>query len=68
METKPKTMLNENEIRELVAGSGSLVNEGRPIKQIIEDGDIPRLNGCTILEGKVSSVAMALLVSERVLG
>ena len=54
METKPKTMLNENEIRELVAGSGSLVNEGRPIKQIIEDGDIPRLNGCTILEGKVS--------------
>ena len=47
-------MLSENEIRELVAGSGSRVNEGRPIKQIIEDGDIPRLNGCTILEGKVS--------------
>ena len=46
-------MLSENEIRELVAGSGSRVNEGRPIKQIIEDGDIPRLNGCTILEGKV---------------
>lgn len=47
-------MLNENEIRELVAENGSRVNEGRPIKQIIEDGDIPRLDGCTVLEGKVS--------------
>lgn len=47
-------MLNEKEIRELVAENGSRVNEGRPIKQIIEDGDIPRLEGCTILEGKVS--------------
>ena len=47
-------MLIENEIRELVADSGPRVNEGRPIKQIIEEGDIPRLNGCTILEGKVS--------------
>jgi phosphoribosylaminoimidazole-succinocarboxamide synthase len=47
-------MLNENEIRELVAENGSRVNEGRPINQIIEDGDIQRLDGCTILEGKVS--------------
>lgn len=47
-------MLSENEIRELVAESGSRVNEGRPIKQIIADGDLPRLAGCTILEGKVS--------------
>ncbi|NKB69463.1 MAG: phosphoribosylaminoimidazolesuccinocarboxamide synthase [Candidatus Latescibacteria bacterium] len=47
-------MLNENEIRELVAENGSRVNEGRPVKQIIEDGDIPPLDGCTILEGKVS--------------
>lgn len=47
-------MLSENEIRELVAENGSRVNEGRPIKQIIADGDIPRLDGCTILEGKVS--------------
>jgi phosphoribosylaminoimidazole-succinocarboxamide synthase len=57
-------MLNENEIRELVADSGSLVNEGRPIKQIIADGDIPRMDGCTILEGKVSdSVFSENLVS-----
>jgi len=47
-------MLNETEIRDLVAENGPLVNEGRPIRQIVEDGDLPRLNGCTILEGKVS--------------
>ena len=47
-------MLSENEIRELVAENGARVNEGRPIKQIIEDGDIPRLAGCTVIEGKVS--------------
>ena len=47
-------MLNETQIRELVAESGARVNEGRPIKQIIADGDLPRLDGCTILEGKVS--------------
>lgn len=47
-------MLSEQEIRELVAESGATVNEGRPIKQLIEDGEIPRLNGSTVLEGKVS--------------
>tara|TARA_Y100000588_G_C14224164_1_gene912372 strand:+ start:282 stop:1328 length:1047 start_codon:yes stop_codon:yes gene_type:complete len=47
-------MLNETQIRELVAENGAHVNEGRPIKQIIADGDLPRLDGCTILEGKVS--------------
>ncbi|MEM7143507.1 MAG: phosphoribosylaminoimidazolesuccinocarboxamide synthase [Verrucomicrobiota bacterium] len=47
-------MLNEEEIRELVAAHGAAVNEGRPVKQLIEDGDLPRLSGCTVLEGKVS--------------
>ena len=47
-------MLSENQIRDLVAESGARVNEGRPVKQIIADGDIPRLNGGTGLEGKVS--------------
>lgn len=47
-------MLNEREIRELVAGHGEVVNVGRPIEQIIRDGDIPRLKGCTVLTGKVS--------------
>jgi len=47
-------MLNESEVRELVAEHGVAVNEGRPILQLIEDGDIPRLAGSTILEGKVS--------------
>ena len=47
-------MLNEQEIRELVAAHGAAVNEGRPIRQLIEDGDLPRLSGCTVLEGKVS--------------
>ncbi len=48
------SMLNEGEIRELVATHGAAVNEGRPIKQLIEDGELSRLNGCTVLEGKVS--------------
>ena len=47
-------MLNEQEIRELVATHGAAVNEGRPIRQLIEDGEIPRLSGVTVLEGKVS--------------
>ena len=47
-------MLNEQEIRDLVAAHGAAVNEGRSIKQLIEDGDLPRLQGCTLLEGKVS--------------
>ena len=47
-------MLNEQEIRELVSTHGAAVNEGRPIKQLIEDGDLPQLAGCTVLEGKVS--------------
>ncbi|MDA0789942.1 MAG: phosphoribosylaminoimidazolesuccinocarboxamide synthase [Proteobacteria bacterium] len=47
-------MLNEQEIRELVATHGAAVNEGRPIRQLIDDGELPRLKGCTVLEGKVS--------------
>ena len=47
-------MLDEQQIRELVATYGPAVNEGRPITQIIADGDLPRLSGSTILEGKVS--------------
>lgn len=47
-------MLNETDIRELVASHGAVVNEGRPIRQLIADGEIPRLQGCTVLEGKVS--------------
>jgi phosphoribosylaminoimidazole-succinocarboxamide synthase len=47
-------MLTEQEIRELVATHGAAVNEGRPIKQLIDEGNLPRLEGCTVLEGKVS--------------
>jgi phosphoribosylaminoimidazole-succinocarboxamide synthase len=47
-------MLNEKQVRELVAGHGAAVNEGRSIKQLIADGELPRLRGCTVLEGKVS--------------
>lgn len=47
-------MLTENEISELVTEYGSRVHEGRSIQQIIADGDIPHLSGCTVLEGKVS--------------
>lgn len=47
-------MLSEQEIRDLVAGHATAVNRGRPIRQLIEDGEVPRLKGCTVLEGKVS--------------
>ncbi len=47
-------MLSEKEIRELVNEFGNRVNEGRPIRKIIEDGDLPRLSGATVLIGKVS--------------
>jgi phosphoribosylaminoimidazole-succinocarboxamide synthase len=47
-------MLNEQEIRELVASHAAAVNRGRPVRQLIEDGELPRLKGCTVLEGKVS--------------
>ncbi|HET6470765.1 MAG TPA: phosphoribosylaminoimidazolesuccinocarboxamide synthase [Pseudomonadales bacterium] len=47
-------MLNEAEIRDLVATHGAAVNEGRSVKQLIEDGELSRLRGCTVLEGKVS--------------
>jgi len=47
-------MLNEGQIRTLVTSHGADVNQGRPIRQLISDGELPRLNGCTVLEGKVS--------------
>ncbi len=47
-------MLQEHEIRNLVNEYGKRVNEGRPIRQIIEEGDLPRLKNATVLEGKVS--------------
>lgn len=47
-------MLDEQQIRELVAEHGNTVNVGRPIKQLIEDGEIPRLKDCVVAEGKVS--------------
>jgi len=47
-------VLDETQIRELVAEHGNTVNEGRSIKQLIEDGEIPRLDDCVIAEGKVS--------------
>lgn len=58
-------MLSESEIQELVSTHGNTVNAGRSIKQLIEDGDIPRLQGATVLEGKVSdSVFGESLVSK----
>ena len=47
-------MLSDQEIRELVEGHGATVNEGRSIDRLIEDGELPRLAGCTVLKGKVS--------------
>jgi len=50
----PENLLSEREIRDLVREYGSQVNEGRTIEQIIWDGALPRLEGSTIVKGKVS--------------
>ncbi len=47
-------MLDEQSIRELVAEYGPRVNTGRPIRQLIDDGELPRLRGATVQQGKVS--------------
>ncbi len=47
-------MLEENEIRELVK-ENLQVNEGRSVRELIEQEYIPELNGCDIHEGKVTT-------------
>ena len=47
-------MLDQKSIRELVAEYGPRVNTGRPVRQLIADGELPRLRGATVQEGKVS--------------
>lgn len=47
-------MLDQQQIYDLVMAYGPKVSRGRSIRQIIADGDIPRLKGCSIREGKVS--------------
>ncbi|MCG8414619.1 MAG: hypothetical protein MI746_10420 [Pseudomonadales bacterium] len=47
-------MLDEQQIRDLVTEHGSTVNIGRSIGQLVADGELPRLQNATILEGKVS--------------
>jgi len=49
-----ENLLAKNEILELVEEYANQVNEGRTIKQLVEDGEISRLKGCTVQEGKVS--------------
>lgn len=47
-------MLNESDIRDLVADYGTAVNDGRSIAELIADGELPRLAGAEVLKGKVS--------------
>jgi phosphoribosylaminoimidazole-succinocarboxamide synthase len=48
-------LMDRQEIEELVKDYGTQVNEGRTIKELINDGEIPELKGCQIYEGKVSN-------------
>lgn len=48
-------LMDRQEIEELVKNYGSRVNEGRTIKELINDGEIPELKSCQIYEGKVSN-------------
>lgn len=47
-------MLDDSDIRDLVAAHGATVNAGRSIGELIADGEIPRLKDCTVVKGKVS--------------
>ena len=52
-------LLDRKEIEEIVKTYGTQVNQGRTIKEIINDGDIPELKNCTFYEGKVSDSVFA---------
>jgi len=52
-------MLDDQQIRDLVADHGATVNAGRSIKQLIADSEIPRPGSATVLEGKVSDSSLA---------
>jgi phosphoribosylaminoimidazole-succinocarboxamide synthase len=58
-------MLEESQVRDLVAEHGATVNQGRSIKQLIDDGELPRLQGCTVLQGKVSDSVFGQELSTR---
>jgi phosphoribosylaminoimidazole-succinocarboxamide synthase len=58
-------MLDQEQIRELVSAHGASVNEGRSIRQLIEDGELPRLQGCMVLEGKVSDSVFGEALTHR---
>lgn len=47
-------LLTSEEIKALVTENAKKVNEGRTIRQLIEDSEIPRLKGCVVQKGKVS--------------
>jgi len=63
-------MLTEKDVRDLVQEHGHTVNEGRSIKQIIADEDLPRIpENVTVKEGKVSdSVYSKDLVTKKEFG
>lgn len=48
------TALTTREVQELVAEHGASVSQGRSVGELIADGELPRLEGCTVLKGKVS--------------
>lgn len=49
-----ENLLAKDEIRELVEEYANKVNEGRTVRELINAGEIPRLEKCEIQEGKVS--------------
>lgn len=58
-------MLSKNEILELVAEYGPRVNQGRTIEQLINDNELPRLKGSTVLKGKVSDSVLGQELKTR---
>ena len=58
-------MLDSQQIRELVVSHGATVNVGRSIRQLILDGELPRLKEATILEGKVSDSVFGPQLTNR---
>ncbi|MCY4356242.1 MAG: phosphoribosylaminoimidazolesuccinocarboxamide synthase [Gammaproteobacteria bacterium] len=58
-------MLDSQQISELVVSHGATVNVGRSIRQLILDGELPRLKEATILEGKVSDSVFGPQLTNR---
>lgn len=58
-------MLSDSQIQDLVNSHGHSVSAGRSIAELIDDGELPRLSGCTVTEGKVSDSVYGVSLASK---